>query len=151
MTLDDTQKAAVAEWVKAGASLSEVQKRIREDFGVALTFMDTRFLVDDLKLTLQDPEEEKPGEDAATEVLPPELDTEPVATGSVSVTMDQITKPQALVSGKVTFSDGNRAEWLLDQMGRLSLNPDTAGYRPSEQDVLKFQMELQRLAQTQGF
>lgn len=151
MTLDETQKSAVTQWVKDGASLSEVQKRIREDFQISLTFMDTRFLVDDLKLTLQDPEEDAPDADAEPEVLPPEPNPEPVPGGGVSVSIDQITKPSALVSGKVTFSDGNKAEWLLDQMGRLSLNPDTPDYRPSEQDVLKFQMELQRLAQSQGF
>jgi hypothetical protein len=56
-----------------------------------------------------------------------------------------------MISGKVTFSDGQKAEWYLDQMGRLGLNPDQVGYRPSEQDVLAFQVELQRLARSQGY
>src|ERR1051326_1963902 len=38
------------------------------------------------------------------------------AAGSVSVQVDQIARPGAVVSGKVTFSDGNRAEWYFDQM-----------------------------------
>jgi hypothetical protein len=67
------------------------------------------------------------------------------------VTIDQITKPSALISGRVTFSDGESAEWMLDQMGRLSLNPSKIGYRPTEKDVLAFQMELQRLARSQGY
>jgi hypothetical protein len=36
-------------------------------------------------------------------------------------------------------------------MGRLGLNPSTAGYRPSKQDVMDFQVELEKLARSQGF
>jgi hypothetical protein len=64
--------------------------------------------------------------------------------------MDTITKPHALVSGKVTFSDGETAEWMLDQTGRLGLNPGKAGYRPSQADVVAFQDELQRVVQGLG-
>ena len=47
---------------------------------------------------------------------------------------------KALASGKVTFSDGNRAEWYLDQAGRLGLVPQQQGYRPPAADVQQFQM-----------
>jgi hypothetical protein len=66
------------------------------------------------------------------------------------VTIDQITRPGAMVSGRTTFSDGQTAEWYLDQTGRLGLNPSTPGYRPSQQDVMDFQMELEKLARNQG-
>jgi hypothetical protein len=49
-----------------------------------------------------------------------------------------------LVSGQVTFSDGNTAEWYLDQTGRLGLVPKTEGYRPSPPDIQKFQVALER-------
>jgi hypothetical protein len=55
-----------------------------------------------------------------------------------------------MVSGRTTFSDGQTAEWYLDQTGRLGLNPSTPGYRPSQQDVMDFQMELEKLARNQG-
>ena len=42
--------------------LSDVQKKINSDFGIVMTYMDVRFLVDDLDLTLVDKEEEKPAE-----------------------------------------------------------------------------------------
>ena len=64
--------------------------------------------------------------------------------------MDTITKPHALASGKVTFSDGETADWMLDQTGRLGLNPSQPGYRPSEADIMSFQRELQRVAQGLG-
>jgi len=158
MTLTDEQKAAVAGWIEAGAGVSDVQKRLREDFQISLTYLDTRLLVDDLKVSFKEPEppapEPKP-EDTADEFPPGEdelLPPPPVpGSGSVKVTIDQITKPSALISGRVTFSDGEDAEWMLDQMGRLSLNPSKLGYRPTEKDVLAFQMELQRLARSQGY
>ena len=56
--------------------------------------------------------------------------------------MDQLARPGAVVSGKVTFSDGTRAEWHLDQMGRLGLVPEKQGYRPPASDVQQFQMAL---------
>ena len=64
-------------------------------------------------------------------------------SAGVSVTVDSLTKPGSLVSGQVTFSDGNTAEWYLDQMGRLGLAPKTEGYRPSPADVQAFQAALE--------
>jgi len=55
MSLTPSQKATVATWIADGANLSVVQKKLREEFKVALTYMDVRFLVDDLNLTLKDP------------------------------------------------------------------------------------------------
>lgn len=156
MTLTDEQKAAVTGWIESGASLSDVQKRLREEFQVSLTYLDTRLLVDDLKIKLKEPEPEpKAPEQPAEADFEPEAEILPPApaagAGSVKVNIDQIVKPGALISGGVTFSDGERAEWYLDQMGRLALNPSKPGYRPTEKDVLAFQVELQRLARTQGY
>jgi len=160
MTLTPEQRATVADWITAGAGLSEIQKRLKEELSVSLTYLDTRFLIDDLKLTLRDPEPDTkpvppaPSDSAATafQPEPPQPDDgEGFPPARVSVTIDQITRPSALVSGKTTFSDGQTAEWSLDQMGRLALNPSTPGYRPKKEDVIAFQTELQRLASSQGF
>ena len=56
------QKREIARWVAEGMGLSDVQKKIDADFGVVMTYIDVRFLVDDLNLTLADKEEEKPKE-----------------------------------------------------------------------------------------
>ena len=53
LTLD--QKATVSSWITAGDNLSAVQKKLREQFQISMTYMDVRFLVDDLNLTLKDP------------------------------------------------------------------------------------------------
>jgi len=76
---------------------------------------------------------------------------EPTAPrGKVRVSIDEIAPPNAMLSGEVVFSDGARAEWFVDETGRLALNPEIQGYRPSQPDVMEFQRELQRLAQSQG-
>ena len=54
MTLTPEQKQTVASWVAAGDNLSVVQKKLAEQFKFSLTYMDVRFLVDDLGLELKD-------------------------------------------------------------------------------------------------
>ncbi|MBL9214317.1 MAG: hypothetical protein JNG83_02455 [Opitutaceae bacterium] len=53
MSLTPEQKQSVAAWVAAGDSLSAIQKKLAEQFKVSLTYMDVRFLVDDLGLELK--------------------------------------------------------------------------------------------------
>src|SRR5208283_3276240 len=53
MSLSPEQTQAVASWVAAGDSLAVIQKRLFEQFQVSMTYMDVRFLVDDLGLELK--------------------------------------------------------------------------------------------------
>lgn len=55
MSLTPEQKQSVSGWVAAGDNLSAVQKKLLEQFKVSMTYMDVRFLVDDLNLALKDP------------------------------------------------------------------------------------------------
>lgn len=148
MQLADDQRAKVAIWVAEGASLAEVQKRLKDDCGVSMTYMDVRFLVDDLKLEIKEqPRQSEAAERLAAAKSQGEGERAGETPGGVRVTMDTITKPQAIASGKVTFSDGQSADWMLDHAGRLALNPSTPGYRPTQADITAFQQELQRAAQ----
>ena len=54
MNLDETQRQRVTAWILQGAKLSEIQSRLAEEFGLRLTYMEVRLLVDDLKLTPKD-------------------------------------------------------------------------------------------------
>ena len=54
MSLTAEQKQAVASWVAAGDNLSSVQRKLADQFQVAMTYRDVRFLVDDLNLDLKD-------------------------------------------------------------------------------------------------
>jgi len=64
--------------------------------------------------------------------------------GKVSVTVDQLTRPGALVSGQVQFSDGKKAAWYVDEMGRLGMVAPEPGYRPPQADIPAFQAALDR-------
>jgi hypothetical protein len=154
MQLNDEQRQRVDQWLAEGLKLSEIQSRINTDLGLKLTYMELRFLLDDLKLT---PKAQEP----APTPVPPALVKPPTATApagtprdpvppagtapaGVSVSVDSLTRPGALISGKVSFSDGQSADWYLDQTGRLGLAPKQQGYRPSAADVEAFQMALER-------
>jgi hypothetical protein len=158
MNLDEAQRQRVTAWVLQGAKLSEIQSRLAEEFKIKLTYMEVRFLVDDLKLTLKDPEPPKVVEPPAAtptklaaEKTPAPEGTLPPTGGKVSVSVDQITRPGAIVSGKVTFSDGQAADWYLDQTGRLGVVPKQQGYKPSPADVQDFQIALQQEVAKLGY
>ncbi|HLX72836.1 MAG TPA: hypothetical protein VKV04_24700 [Verrucomicrobiae bacterium] len=166
MTLDDAQRKKVAEWIAAGLKLSEIQNRLASDLGVRMTYMDVRLLVDDLKLTPKDVEQPKPaavlpaaGKGGAAKAAPDAGAARPLeektgrapGAGGVSVSVDQLTRPGAVVSGKVTFSDGNSANWYIDQTGRLGVVPEQQGYRPPQADMQQFQAALEVELSKLGF
>lgn len=139
--LSPDQVSSLKKWASEGATMSDLQRHLKEDFGFTLTYMDTRFLILDLGIELIEEKKEEP----KAEEKP-----SPIPTGSVSVTMDTLTLPGALVSGKVVFSDGETAIWMLDQTGRPGLDPDTPGYRPVQEDIIEFQRQLRALIESSG-
>jgi hypothetical protein len=141
--LTSDQKEALFRWAAEGATMSDLQRRLKEDFDLTVTYMDTRFIVLDLKLELH--EETKEPEKKVEDV--PSV---PVPTGKVIVEMDHLALPGALISGKVTFSDGQTGVWMLDQTGRPGLDPDTPGYRPTPEDIQEFQVQLRAVVQKSG-
>lgn len=164
MNLDQAQREKVTGWIAEGLKLSEIQTRLADELGVQMTYMDVRLLVDDLKLTPKDTERpdagtseigaqpadapgrrppEKPGSASAKESGP--------AAEDVSVSVDQLARPGAVVSGRVTFSDGKQADWYFDQTGRLGLVPQEQGYRPSPGDLQRFQTRLETELSKMGF
>jgi hypothetical protein len=177
MELSQQQREAVSQWIAAGESLAVVQRRLREEFSLSMTYMEVRFLVDDLGLELKTPEKPKPAPTADTALAaspqadplatpgaepPAAADDEfaadladelakPDAPGAVKVDVDRIMRPGTVVSGSVTFSDGKSATWALDQMGRLMLDAGKAGYKPSQADIAAFQQELSAQLQRHGY
>lgn len=148
MTLTDTQKDTARRWLADGVKLSELQKRLETDFGIKLTYMEVRFLVDDLKILPKDPEPPKPAEPAAASPTDAKSEKDvapeaPLGTG-VKVTVDVVTRPGTMVSGRVVFSDGQGGTWYVDQYGRPGLAPDVKGYRPAAADLQDFQIALER-------
>lgn len=175
MELTDTQKEAVAVWFAAGSSLDEIQKRIKSEFGLHLTYLDVRLLVAELpqpsgeeaeggeaetagKKPLENDQEftdgtgEPLGTDDVSGVPPDEAQdsTEAQTVSAPTVAIDALMLPGTIASGDVTFSDGKTGKWYLDQMGRLGLGNLPEGYRPSPTDAALFQQQLMGLLQARG-
>jgi hypothetical protein len=158
MTLTPEQKKSVSEWVAAGDNLYAVQKKLAEHFKVSMTYMDVRFLVDDLNLQIKDPapkadasdvskspakpEPAAPAAGAASDVVPGQ--DLPSAASGVRVTVDKVSlNPNAMASGTVTFPDGVTGKWIVDLQGRPGLTDvSKPGYRPSAPDAQAFMQEL---------
>ncbi|TLD68447.1 hypothetical protein FEM03_22860 [Phragmitibacter flavus] len=162
--LTDEQKQAITQWAADGATLNDIQARLKEDYSLVYTYFDTRLLVMELGVTLKDKKRDVPA---------PEPEPEPAASGNasedpnaafddesgddfasdippggnsnVSVSLDTLAIPGTMVSGKATFSDAVTVSWYLDQQGRLGLRDAPPGYQPPPQDIQSFQLQLQKL------
>lgn len=140
MTLTQEQSDEVKQWLSEGAKIGEVQKRLSEKFGINLTYMDVRFLIDDLNLEIvdkPDPKAQQPQGEALenSEVGQPQ-------GGGVSIELSSVMRPGMIAAGSVVFSDGVKASWEIDQNGRLRLEGAPDAYRPSESDLMDFQNKL---------
>lgn len=173
--LSPEQLSQVESWAAEGASLHQVQDRLKSEFGIALTYLDARMLMADVGVRLKDkPREPNPvttpaapaaapvgdGQELAEEEYGAEdadefgsqpADAAAPAAGQLQMSTDQIAIPGALISGKVTFSDGTAGSWFLDQMGRLGLNGTPQGYQPPKADIPLFQQNLDLFLQRAGF
>ncbi len=159
-SLSEEQIATIRSWAEEGADLSDIQRKLGDELEIRVTYLETRFLLEDLKIELiPEPEpvveeeaeeeavEDQEGEEPSAEE---EIPGEPAGDVNVSVTIDTVQRPGAIVSGRVTFSGGSGAAWSLDQMGRLSMDADDPSYKPSEEELISFQHELQKAVQNSG-
>ena len=56
--LSEDQKNLLRQWAADGAPIADLQKRLTDDMGIGITYMDARFLVLDLGVEIQPPVEE---------------------------------------------------------------------------------------------
>lgn len=162
--LTSDQLAKVEQWAADGASLNDVQSRLKSEFDITLTYLEARLLMLDVGVRIKDKPREQPKaaepepatdlpDEFAEDEAPMDVDDPSAApfSGTVKLTADQVTMPGALISGTVTFSDGQVAKWSLDQMGRLGLGGAPQGYQPPKGDIPQFQQQLDLLMQRAGF
>lgn len=163
------QAKRVEQWAADGASLNEIQDRLRAEAGLSLTYLELRMLLIELGIRLR--ERPKPADESAA-MLPPEnapaaaqasaerggafgevetAELKSAADGKVVVTVDQVAVPGALASGRATFSDGKTISWFVDQFGRLGMKTPEPGYQPSQQDIAAFQQQLDDVLRQQGY
>lgn len=165
MNLTDQQKETVKKWVAEGKGVSEIQRLLSSEFGIDMMYIDVRFLIDDIGAQIPssgekaaDSDSERPADleqtadsaDFESKNSQPDGVGETVAqsentgggSGGVRVSVSPIQRPGTVMSGDVVFSDGGTAEWVLDNSGRLGLNPSTTGYTPPQSDLPEFQQKL---------
>jgi len=171
--LSEQQVSVIRDWVAQGAQMADIQKRLKEEFGLNATYMDTRFIALDLNLEFVQDEVEEEGqlvenevessnpvsEEEISETAAPIEDAgissvslggdDDLSAPSVSVGLDQVAIPGAMVSGTITFSDGEKGRWMIDTMGRPSIDPETPNYQPTQTDLEDFQVKLKHLFETQ--
>ncbi len=156
-SLSPEQISQIQAWADDGDGFPEIQKKLRDEFEVRITYLETRFLLEDLKIELKPAPEPEP----EPEVVPEETGvSDDESTGgdhpaedgdaTAKVSIDALLRPGAIISGKVDFGGGHVASWWLDQMGRLGMDPIADGFRPSEAQVLAFQEELRAVVQKSG-
>ena len=143
------QLEMVRRWAAEGVDLNGLQKRLSADCGVHMTYMDVRFLLLDHGIeiaTAAAPVPEKKAEEAPAASAPAAPEEQaPVAGqgGKLVVTLDELTLPGTLISGKVQFASGTRGGWQIDQLGRFAWN-DLQG-QPTPEELQAFQVELTQL------
>lgn len=134
----------IAEKLNEGLSLGEVQKFLAEEHDVNMTYLDLRLLASELEVDWEKQTPEKTPEDLTPETA--SLEPEPPADGDgkTHVELSKIARPGAALSGSVTFASGAKAEWYVDNYGRLGLQPEPGSGKPTEDDIKGFQVELQK-------
>lgn len=128
MALTPEQTKAVASWVAAGDSLSTVQKKLLEQFQVSMTYMDVRFLVDDLNLQLKDP---TPKADASDITKAPARPAAPEKKGLLDKAKQKLglaDKPEPAGDDEAVADDDYADE--LPASGGVTVNVDSVTLIP---------------------
>lgn len=149
-TVTAEQLGLVRQWAAEGIDLNGIQKRLASECGVHMTYMDVRFLLLDHGIEIAtaaepvQPEKKEPASAAAPAAQPqPQPEQGAAQPGKPVVTLDELTIPGTILSGKVQFSSGTRCGWQIDELGRFAWN-DMQG-QPTTDELKAFQAELTQI------
>jgi len=145
---NDERQAIVRQLLKDGRTLSQIQDYLRNEKGDSITYMELRLLLSEMP-DAKWPEKEFPKAvlPAATPPAAGAPDAAAAPTGKLSISMDQMPAPGAMLSGYARFSSGAKAHWFLDEAGRLGLEPELGTGKPTPADMQEFTTELRRMLQ----
>ena len=150
-------KEIITKMLKEGAGLAEIQSRLASEYQQKMTFLDLRLIVveiEDAAKTLdkgdkrnEEKKDDKQNSEASYETIDNEedekyVDAEVMDEGSTVVEVDKLVKPGTAISGSVKFASGVKAEWALDNFGRLTLHNSSG--KPTQEDIVMFQQELSK-------
>lgn len=152
MNVTAEQLEKVRQWAAEGIDLNGIQKNLAAECGVHMRYMEVRFLLLDNGIEIGTPAPaEKPQPAPQPEAPAPAPQqaamTPPAASaaGKPSVTIDELTIPGTLLSGKVSFPSGTTGAWQIDQMGRFAWSELNG--TPTQEELQAFQMELTMMLQ----
>ncbi len=161
----------IAQLLKQGRKPAEIQNYLQKEKGDSITYMELRLLLSEMEARLPDAPNQAFTPLKASPITAPSSrapSTAPPAPakgraaqsapksaagprGRTTVALDEAPPPGAMLSGRVHFGSGAKAFWVLDESGRIGLDPELGTGRPDEQDMKEFQSELRRLIeQAQG-
>ncbi len=152
---NDERKQIVYQLLSEGRSLSDIQSYLHREKNDPITYMELRLLLSempDAKL----PEKEPPKPTPTTALHSPNASPSPTTAsgappkGKLSISVDQMPQPGAMLSGFARFSSGAKAHWYLDEMGRLGIEPELGSDKPTNQDMQEFTTEMRKLLQRSG-
>ena len=147
---NDERKVIVREQLAAGRTLSQIQDHLRNERGDSITYMELRLLLSEM------PDAKLPEKELPKVFLPPTpppspapvaAGAAPAVGGKLSISLDQVPAPGAMLSGYARFSSGAKAHWFLDETGRLGLEPELGADKPTPADMQEFTTELRRMLQ----
>lgn len=139
----------VRAWAGEGVDLNGIQKRLAGECGVHMTYMDVRFLLLDYGIEIASAATAEPAKKEETAPAPEEAPVPAEGQGDkLVVTLDELTLPGTLISGKVQFPSGTKGGWQIDQLGRFAWN-DLQG-QPTAEELQAFQMELTQILSRGG-
>ena len=116
MQLTPEQEALVRTWAAEGATLSDIQTRLADECGVHLSYLDTRFLLLDLKVDLVEKTKKEPPPPAAAGVA---------AAGGAG-------GPYEEGSGRPSEGPGTEAADLADDEDAYGAAPPLPGEEPPD-------------------
>lgn len=158
MMISDEQRNSIKAWLAAGDSLADVQRNLKSEYDLTMTYMDVRLLVLEIGAEVQEEPEPEPTPEPAPHPGPEkngadatELEDEEAAGPQVSLSIDRLIVPGAMISGDVVFTDGTKAKWLIDNQGRFGIEPEVEGYQPTELDLRLFQTKLRAELHRKGY
>jgi hypothetical protein len=154
---NEERKQVVGELLTQGHTLSQIQDYFHKEKNDPITYMDLRLLLSEM------PDAKLPEKELPKTVLPsaapvaaapgakvPGAEKEPPTSGKLSISVDQVPAPGAMLSGYARFPSGAKAHWFLDEMGRLGVDPELGSGKPTPQDMQEFSTELRRMLQQTG-
>jgi len=155
---NEERKQVVKELLGKGQSLSQILDYLHKEKSDTITYMEMRLLLSEM------PDVKLPEKEVRKTVPPPESlptigapkdspavgGSDATPGGKLSISVDQVPAPGAMLSGYARFASGAKAHWFLDETGRLGLEPELGSGKATPKDMQEFSTELRRMLQQTG-